>query len=435
MNDSGSALSAPSATQAGQVSAAPRGVLGLLRAAASYPVLLVVLLSINFGIVFFDRNALGFLGPFVKPELGLSDTQVGLFSSVLSLTWSFAAFGVGALADRTGRHKSLLVLSTLIFSACSFLSGIATSFVALLATRALMGVAEGGIMPISQALIAERVRPAYRGLAMGVTQNLGSNFLGSFVAPVTLTQFAGHHGWRSAFFLAGIPGLVWALLILAFVRKPRIEASAGSAPTQAMSWSKALAERNVIVCALIAVLLVSYLVLCWTFMPLYLVQERHFDAGTGSWLMGVLGISATVGAFLVSGLSDRIGRRLPVIVIPLIGTILPLGAMFFHGSVWVLASIFFLGWALNGVCPLIMATIPSESVEPHHRAAALGLCMGTGEILGGVLAPYLAGRASDNVGHAAPLWIMLCLSLAAAALALLLRETAPRVLARNHAST
>src|SRR6185295_9226275 len=111
-------------------------------------------------------------------------------------------------------------LATLAFSACSFLSGLAASFAVLLGARLLMGAAEGGIMPISQAMIASEVRPERRGLAMGVTQNFGSNLLGSFVAPVLLVAFATAFSWRHAFFLAGIPGVVAALLMWRFVRDP-----------------------------------------------------------------------------------------------------------------------------------------------------------------------------------------------------------------------
>jgi predicted MFS family arabinose efflux permease len=194
---------------------------------------------------------------------------------------------------------------------------------------------------------------------------------------------------------------------------------------------EALAERNVWICAVVGILLVSYLVVCWAFMPLYLTQVRGYDPKTMGWLMGVLGISATVGSFLISGLSDRIGRRPLMIVMPLIGVILPLGAMYYDGSVWVLAAIFFVGWGINGVFPLFMATIPSESVDPRHTATVLGLCMGTGEVLGGVLSPFLAGVAADRAGLQAPLWIMLGLTVAGGLLAFGLRETAPRVLARR----
>jgi hypothetical protein len=74
-----------------------------------------------------------------------------------------------------------------------------------------------------------------------------------------------------------------------------------------------------------------------------------------------------------------------------------------------------------------MATVPSESVPPHRVATALGLCMGMGEVIGGVLAPSLAGAAADAGGLAMPLWIMLGLTIAAGLLAFGLEETAPRM--------
>ncbi len=396
----------------------------------SYQVGLVALLSVNFGIVFFDRNALSFLMPFVLPDLGLNNTQVGMLASALSLTWACAAFGIGVISDKTGSRKALLIIATLAFSICSFLSGIATSFATLLAARLLMGAAEGGVMPISQALVAAEVRPERRGLAMGVTQNFGSNLLGSFAAPVLLTAFATHAGWRHAFFLAGAPGILAALLMWRYVREQPAADGHVAVPREKLTLGAAFAERNVLICAALGVLLVSYLVICWAFMPLYLTQIRHYDPQTAGWLMGSLGVSATIGAFLISGLSDRFGRRPLMIAMPLIGIILPIGALYYTGSVWLLAAMFFVGWGVNGIFPLFMATVPSESVDPKHQATVLGLCMGSGEVLGGVLAPSLAGVAADHVGLSAPLWIMLGLTILAGLLALGLRETAPRVLAR-----
>jgi len=396
----------------------------------SYQIGLVVLLSINFGIVFFDRNALSFLMPFVLPDLRLSNPQVGMLASALSLTWACAAFGIGVVSDKTGSRKALLIVATLAFSVCSFLSGIATSFVALLMARLLMGAAEGGVMPISQALVAAEVQPERRGLAMGVTQNFGSNLLGSFVAPVLLAAFATHAGWRHAFFLAGAPGIAAALLIWRYVREQPAAEGHPAVQREKLTLGAAFSERNVLICAALGVLLVSYLVICWAFMPLYLTQIRNYDPQTAGWLMGSLGVSATIGAFLISGLSDRFGRRPLMIAMPLIGVILPIGALYYTGSVWLLAAMFFVGWGVNGIFPLFMATVPSESVDPKHQATVLGLCMGSGEVLGGVLSPSLAGVAADHVGLSAPLWIMLGLTSLAALLALGLRETAPRVLAR-----
>src|ERR1039457_3296253 len=104
-----------------------------------YQVRLVALLSLNFGILFFDRNSLNFIMPFVKPDLGLTNTQVGLTSSALSFAWALSALVVGAAADRSGRRKTYLIAATIAFSLCSFLSGLATSFLVLLGSRLLMG--------------------------------------------------------------------------------------------------------------------------------------------------------------------------------------------------------------------------------------------------------------------------------------------------------
>ncbi|MBV9882293.1 MAG: MFS transporter, partial [Sphingomonadaceae bacterium] len=182
----------------------------------------------------------------------------------------------------------------------------------------------------------------------------------------------------------------------------------------------------------LAILLVSYLVICWAFMPLYLTSVRGYSNDAMAWLMGTLGISATIGSFAVSGLSDRIGRRPVMIATPFIGLILPLGALWFTGSAWLLGAIFFLGWSLVGIFPLFMATVPSESVDPRHVATALGLCMGSGEVIGGALSPSLAGAAADAWGLAMPLWIMAGLAIAAGLAASALEESAP---ARRRAPT
>ena len=397
------------------------------RGSAGYQIVLVALLSLNFGIVFFDRNSLNFLMPFVQPELGLTNTQVGNLASALSLTWAIAAFAMGGLSDWLGMRKLPLIASTLLFSVCSFLTGIAQTFTLLIAARLLMGIAEGGVMPISHALVAEEVDPERRGLAQGIAQNFGSNLLGSFVAPVLLVAFAGWFGWREAFYLAGVPGLISALLILWLVREPQLaprKARAVEAGPRYTMWD-ALKERNILICVLMAVLLVSYLVVCWAFMPLYLDQVLHVSKGMNGWLMGTLGISATIGSFAVAGLSDRIGRRPVMIAAPFISLLLPLGALYWSGPLWVLFPIFFIGWCVNGIFPLFMATVPSETVDPRHAATVLGLCMGAGEVLGGVFAPSLAGMAADSAGLTAPLWIMTGLAAAGGLVAFGLRETAP----------
>ena len=397
-----------------------------------YRTALVLLLSLNFGILFFDRNALNFLMPYVRPDLGLSDTQVGMLSSGLSLTWAIAGFTVGRFSDWLGSRKPVIIVATLAFCVCSVVSGVAQSFLMLLGARILMGAAEGGVMPVSHSLIASEIPEEQRGLAMGVAQNLGSNILGSSVAPLVLVPVAIAFGWRHAFFIAAAPGLISAAILWFFIVEPPKEAAhAHAAP--AATLGQAFADRNVQLCALIAILLVSYLVCCWAFMPLYLTSTRGWPADTAKWLMATLGLSAGIGSFAVAALSDRIGRRPTIIGFSFLGVILPLGALYLTGNAWLLALIFFFGWGLNGVFPLFMATIPSESVDPRLTASLTGVVMGVGEVIGGVFSPSLAGWLSDSYGRDAVMWMMLVLCVMAGLIGFGLRETAPRVLARNTA--
>ncbi len=397
-----------------------------------YRTALVLLLSLNFGILFFDRNALNFLMPYVRPDLGLSDTQVGMLSSGLSLTWAIAGFTVGRFSDWLGSRKPVIIVATLAFCVCSVVSGLAQSFLMLLGARILMGAAEGGVMPVSHSLIASEIPQEQRGLAMGVAQNLGSNILGSSVAPLVLVPVAIAFGWRHAFFIAAAPGLISAAILWFFIVEPTREpAHAHAAP--AATLGQAFADRNVQLCALIAILLVSYLVCCWAFMPLYLTSTRGWPADTAKWLMATLGLSAGIGSFAVSALSDRIGRRPTIVGFSFLGVILPLGALYLTGNAWLLALIFFFGWGLNGVFPLFMATIPSESVDPRLTASLTGVVMGVGEVIGGVFSPSLAGWLSDSYGRDAVMWMMLALCIMAGVIGFGLRETAPRVLARHTA--
>src|SRR6478735_11657493 len=191
-----------------------------LRKGGGYQTWLVGLLSLNFGILFFDRQAANFMMPQIQPDLGLSNLQVGMIASGLSLTWALAGLTVGPLSDRLGSRKPILLAATLMFCACSFLSGLAGGFLALLGARLLMGIAEGGVMPVSHAMIVAEVNPRWRGLGMGVGQNVGSSLLGSTMARLVLVPLAAAVGWRMGFSLAAIPGLVTAALIWLTLREP-----------------------------------------------------------------------------------------------------------------------------------------------------------------------------------------------------------------------
>ena len=385
---------------------------------------LMALLSLNFGVVFLDRNALSYLGPQVQADLHLTNGQIGLLASGFSLAWGISGFLGGLAVDRMGRRKLFLVLLTLVFSLCSVGTGLAQSFGALIAIRMLMGFAEGPMNPIHQSFMAAESTPVRRGLNMGIVQNFGSQFLGSFIAPLAIGAIAQHYGWRNAFFLSALPGLAMAAALFAFLREPKVEAAAADAPAR-MTLGEMLRHRNVWLSMVISLFLVPWMVLGWTFLPLLYANFRHFDPGTGSWLMATLGASAMVGAFALPGLSDRIGRRPVMIFGSVLGMLVPLAALYFTGSVWMLAALLFVGWLASGVFPLFMSTIPSETISVRYVATTCGLIQGLGEAVGGFGAPAITGAAADAYGLPAAMWIMAGCALAGGVLSLGLKETAP----------
>jgi MFS family permease len=404
-----------------------------------YETRLIWVLTITFGFVFFDRNAASFLMPFIANDLHFNNSQVGLVASALSFTWAVAAFLGGAYSDRTGNRKNFLLITVAAFSLCSFASGLAVSFVTLFSTRLLMGLAEGPILPISQSLVAIESTAAKRGNNMGVMQNFGSNLLGSFVAPLVLVAVASTYNWRWAFYLSGVPGLIMALLIAKFVRQPAatpmpaMPAGQRAAPLveASVGYREMLQHRNMWLCMLMAIFMVAWMVLGWAFLPLFYTKVRHIGNGQMSVLMSVLGLSAAFFSFVVPSLSDRFGRRPVIVIFNFVGLLVPLAALHFQGSLFMLGTLIFIGWSASGTFPLFMGTVPSETIPARYVATSLGMVVGLGEILGGVSAPAIAGRAADHYGLRAPVMMMAVCAVVGTVLALFLRETAPIRLARE----
>ena len=363
---------------------------------SGYQTRLIILLTLSFGFVFLDRNAFSYLAPFIAdPEkgLGFNNTQIGLLTSALSFTWALSAYVIGRLSDSTGKRKSLLLMAFVAFSLSSVLSGIAQGFAMLLTARLIMGFAEGPILPISQSLVVLETTERNRGHAMGVMQNFGSNFIGSFVAPLLVVAVATHWNWRVAFFVCAVPGLIMAALMSRYVREPQSPPlAAGEAAS--MGILQMLSVRNIWLCVLICCAMVAWMVLGWAFLPLFYTGVRHLDPGAMSQLMSVLGLSAAGFAFVVPRLSDRFGRRPVIVLFCLVGALVPLAALYYQGPLWILGTLIFLGWSASGAMPILMATIPAETLPLRYLASATGLVVGLGEIIGGVSAPTVAGRAA-----------------------------------------
>lgn len=395
-----------------------------------YELRVLVLLGLAFGFAYFDRMALTFLAPFVQEDLGLNNEQIGWANSGLSLTWALGAFLIGRWSDMIGRRKPFLIGALLLFSACSVLSGLAWSFESLLAARIVMGAAEGPFLPICLAIMAAASGPTRQALNAGVVQNVFGPIVGTSLASFALVRIAAAYDWQAAFFIAGVPGLILAVLIWRYIDEPppapRAPAVAGEPAARGL-----LAHRNIVVCSIVSACAVGSIVIGSIFMPLYLDGPRGYDDLVWSNIMAVVGVCPAVGAIVIALLSDRIGRKTPLVVFATLMVLAPAALLWFDGPVVILTALMFISWMGLGTFPLFMGVIPTETVGRARAATAMGLVVMIGELTGGVFGPPLAGRLADQFGLDVALYMQGALALGAGLAALFVVETNPQVLARR----
>ncbi len=399
----------------------------------AYELRVLVLLGLAFGFAYFDRMAMTFLGPFVVDDLSLSKTEVGALGSGLSLTWALGAYFVGRWSDTIGARKPFLLAALVIFSFCSVLSGLAWNFGSLFAARLVMGAAEGPFLPICLAIMVAASAEHRKGINAGVVQNVFGSLLGTALAPIVLVWLAEIWGWREAFYVAGIPGLILAVLIWRMIDEPEHKAPPRdrSDRTQSLSPWHMLAERNVLLCSIISCFAVGSAVIGSIFMPFYLDGPLGIAPGTWKWMMAVVGFCPAVGAVLFTAMSDRIGRKPPMIVGGTMMAIGPLALLLMPGTPATFTAMMFIGWMGMGIFPLFMGVVPAETLGRARAATAMGLVVAVGELTGGVLGPLIAGNLADNYSLDVALWLQAGLALGGGITALAIIETNPRVLARK----
>jgi predicted MFS family arabinose efflux permease len=385
---------------------------------------LLLLLGVSFGFAFFDRNSASVLIPYIAKDLLLTNTQAALINSVLSVMWALGAYVIARWSDSKGNRKPFLLAFLVIFSACSILSGLARSFPILLISRAVMGAVEGPFLPVCLAIMAVESSPGRRGVNAGSMQNFFAALLGQSLAPWLLPIIAEHYGWRAAFFVSGVPGLLCAIGIWLWVREPTRQAQAATGGDP-VGFFDMLAVRNVFVCCLISVFMVGWFVMGWTFLPKFLTEVRGMPGPTMGSLLSVLGFSSALSGFGAPWLSDRIGRRPVMIGFCLLGGLTALGAVYFRGSTLVLGALLFVGWLASGTFPLFMGVVPGESVPRQYAATAMGLVVCVGEVLGGSGLVALAGKMADLTQLSTAVLMMAGSGAIGCVLCLFLVETAP----------
>lgn len=392
-----------------------------------YETTLVGILFFTWGTVFLDRMSQLYLVPYIAPEFHLTHEQVGMLASVLAITWAISTLLFGALSDRFGRRK-ILIPAVFTFSLLSWLSGVAHNFHQLLLIRALMGIAEGPCWSIMTALIEESSSPKRRGRNIGIVVSAGA-LVGLALAPILTTQVAARFGWRWAFFVSGVPGILMGLLIWKFVKEPaRKEGSGGEGGHQVRlrDYLSILRYRNIWLCCIGAAGFISWLFLSNVFAPLYITEVAHQTPTTAGFLLGATGLGSFFLGFLMPSLSDRLGRKPVLLAMAAMSALVPLVLLIqpLYAFPWILAAILFVTNAGQGMPTLVMVLIPTESVPPQFAATSIGLATLVGEIVGATIAPTLGGALAERHGLGITMLMSACGTAVVFIVALFLRETA-----------
>jgi MFS family permease len=386
---------------------------------------LVAILFFSWGTVFLDRTSQHYLAPYFAPEFHLSHQQIGMLGSVVAITWAVSTLFFGALSDRIGR-KPILVPVMLIFSLLSWVSGMVHSYHQLLLVRGLLGLAEGPAWSIMTALIEESSHPTRRGRNIGIVVSAAA-LVGLAVAPVLTTQVAARVGWRWAFYVSGMPGLLLSLLIWRYVKEPEKKSDPGShgQPVRFRDFLSILRYRNIWLCCAGAAGFLTWLFLHNIFAPLYITEVAHQAPTTAGFLLGASGLGSFFFALFFPTLSDRIGRKPVLLVMAAMCTIVPLALLIspLYSYPWVLAAIVFLTNAGQGIGALILVLVPTESVPPQFAATAIGLATLAAEMFGATLAPIFAGAVAQSYGLGATMWMSAGGAAVVFVVALFLKET------------
>ena len=182
---------------------------------------ILALLTSVYAFNFIDRQILGVLAPFIAADLGFNDTKIGLLTGFVFATfYTTLALPIAWLADRANR-VTIVSVSLAIWSFFTFLSGFATSFMALALMRIGVAIGEAGGSPPSHSILSDLYGRDERSRAMGIF-SLGIPIgvaLACFIAAAL--SGANEVNWRLIFFVVGLPGILMAIILKFCVDEPK----------------------------------------------------------------------------------------------------------------------------------------------------------------------------------------------------------------------
>lgn len=263
---------------------------------------------------FVDRQILSVLLVPIKAELGVSDTAMGFLTGfAFALFYTTAGIPIARLADRTSRTH-IIAIGLVVWSGMTAASGLARSFVQLALARVLVGVGEAAASPAAHSLISDYFPPARRATALAI-YTMGAN-VGILLGLAGGGWLAQYFGWRAAFYVVGLPGLLMAVVVwLTLEEPPRGAADARVADAEAMPSTFEVLEhlwrlpsfRHLTLAGGIYAL-AGYGFMTWV--PAFLARVHGLSTGeAGTWAGIMIGGGGALGAFIGGQLCDRLSPR------------------------------------------------------------------------------------------------------------------------------
>ncbi len=281
---------------------------------ASYRYFVLGVLTLVYALNFVDRQLLVILQEQIKLELELSDTQLGLLSGfAFALFYVSCGIPIARWAD-TGVRRNIIALALTVWSGMTAVSGLAQNYIHLLLARVGVGVGEAGGSPPAHSMISDIFPEKERATALsiysiGIYIGILTGFaLGGFIAEA--------FGWRMAFFVVGIPGVLVALFLRFTVREPirgwseKRENEAGENPSfltvLRFLWSRKTFRNLALAGSLQAT--VIYGIGNW--LPSFFLRNHEIGlAELGVWMALTSGFGGGLGSFFGGWFADKMGQR------------------------------------------------------------------------------------------------------------------------------
>ena len=274
----------------------------------------LLLLMIVYVFNFVDRQILVILQESIKAELGLSDKQLGLLSGfTFAVFYVVCGIPIARLADRYNR-VNIVSVSIAVWSAMTAISAFVGNFWQLLAARVGVGVGEAGASPPSHSIISDYFPHAERGRALSFySMGIYIGILVGFLLGGWINQF---FGWRMAFIVVGLPGILMAVVVKLTLREPlRGQLDSGdhaAAPSSDfiadLKWIWALKSFRYAALAAGFNAFLGYGAL--NFMPSFAIRIYEVPVGlVGTWLALIAGLAGAAGVYAGGHLSDKYCKR------------------------------------------------------------------------------------------------------------------------------